>query len=266
MVKALNAQAAGAVGVIIFNEGRQDRIELLAGTLGETEDVDIPVVGSTFALGEELYNLLQSGPVRMHMFTSTIVEPRTTSNVIADWPGGRGDRVVMAGAHLDSVTAGPGINDNGSGSAVLLEIAEEIAELGIEPRNHIRFAFWGAEEAGLVGSEHWVATRTKRQLNNIELYLNFDMVGSPNFVRFVYDGGGDRADEGTNGIEADRGRVPHYFRNKGLATEPTEFDGRSDYDPFILVGIPAGGLFTGAEENQDRPAGPDLRWHGGDRL
>ena len=251
VVKALNAQAAGAVGVIIFNEGTpgaEDRIELLLGTLGETEEVDIPVVGSTFALGEELYNLLQSGPVRMHMFTSTLIDLRTTSNVIAEWPTGRRDRVVMAGAHLDSVTEGPGIQDNGTGSAALLEIAEEIAELDLEPRNRIRFAWWGAEEAGLVGSEHYVSLLTARQIKNISVYLNFDMIGSPNFVRFVYDGSGDIGPEGPNGSRRIEEVFLSYFRSKGLATEPTEFDGRSDYDPFISVGIPAGGLFTGAEE------------------
>ncbi|MGH2684514.1 MAG: M20/M25/M40 family metallo-hydrolase, partial [Actinomycetota bacterium] len=244
---ALNAQEAGAVGAIIFNEGQPGRDETLAGTLGETEDITIPVTGTSFAIGQELFNLLKIGQVQMHMFISTLIDPRSSSNVLAEWPAGRRDRVVVAGAHLDSVTEGPGINDNGSGSAVLLEIAEEISELDLEPRNRIRFAFWGAEEAGLVGSEHYVASLPRRQLNDIELYLNFDMVGSPNFVRFVYDGSGDIGPKGPSGSKRIEDVFLTYFRNRDLPTEPTEFDGRSDYDPFIMVGIPAGGLFTGAE-------------------
>ena len=248
VVKALNAQAAGAVGAIIFNEGQPGRQETLAGTLGETEEVDIPVTGTSFAIGEELFNLLKQGAVRMHMFIQTLIEMRRTSNVFAETPTGRRDRVVMAGAHLDSVTEGPGIQDNGTGSAALIEIAEEISELGIEPRNRLRFAWWGAEEAGLVGSEHYVEGLTNRQRNNIELYLNFDMIGSPNFARFVYDGSGDIGPKGPSGSTKIERTFVSYFNSVGLASEPTEFDGRSDYDPFIAVGIPAGGLFTGAEE------------------
>ena len=245
--KALNAQEAGAVGVIIFNEGQPGRDETLAGTLGATEEITIPVTGTSFAIGEELYTLLQGDPVRMHMFVSTLIEPRTSSNVIAEWPFGRRDRVVMAGAHLDSVTEGPGINDNGSGSSVLLEIAEEISDLGIKPRNRIRLAFWGAEEAGLVGSTYYVSQLSARQLKNISVYLNFDMIGSPNFVRFVYDGSGDIGPSGPNGSTRIEEVFLKYFRERRLATEPTAFDGRSDYEPFIFAGIPAGGLFTGAE-------------------
>ncbi len=158
----------------------------------------------------------------------------------------------MAGAHLDSVADGPGINDNGSGSAALLEIAMQMAELSIEPRNTVRFAWWGAEEAGLVGSQFYVDSLTKREVKNIELYLNFDMIGSPNYGRFVYDGDGDafgiKGPTGSANIER---TFEDYFASQGLASEPTAFDGRSDYDAFITAGIPAGGLFTGAEDAKD---------------
>ncbi len=249
-VKAENAFDAGAVGVIIFNEGQEGRTETLNPTLGDQFSDPIPVVGTSFAIGDELAALLEQGTVTIHLMTDTLIELDVpTTNLIAETPTGRDDRVVMAGAHLDSVPDGPGIEDNGTGSAALLETALQIAELGIEPRNTIRFAWWGAEEAGLVGSQYYVDSLSKRELKNIELYLNFDMIGSPNYARFVYDGSGDafgiKGPTGSGNIE---GTFEEYFASQGLASEPTAFDGRSDYDAFISAGIPAGGLFTGAED------------------
>jgi Zn-dependent M28 family amino/carboxypeptidase len=248
VVKARNAQAAGYDAAIIFNEGQPGRTDALAGTLGGPE-VTIPVIGTTFALGEETYNLIKSGQaVTMHVFTSTVSETRSTSNVLADTRAGRTDRTVVVGAHLDSVPEGPGINDNGSGTSTILEIALQMAKLKIQPTNRVRFAFWGAEESGLIGSEHYVAGLSKQQLNDIELNLNFDMVGSPNYVRFVYDGdGSDTPVKGPSGSDDIEDVFVDYFTSRGLATDPTAFDGRSDYGPFIAEGIPAGGLFTGAE-------------------
>jgi len=247
-VKATNARAAGAVGVVIFNEGNtEDRTGVIFGTL-DPPQVDLPVIGATFAAGKELYDLLQAGPVTVHLAVQATVVTTPSFNVLADTPGGRSDRVVVAGGHLDSVDAGPGINDNGSGSAMLLEIAEQMARLGVKPTNKVRFAWWGGEEFGLLGAEHYVSTLPKSELKNIALNLNFDMVGSPNFVRFVYDGDGSAT--GTKGPSGS-GNIEQvfldYFASQGLPTEPTAFDGRSDYGPFIDRGIPAGGLFTGAE-------------------
>ncbi len=247
VVKAQNAEAAGATAVIIFNEGQEGRTDLIAGTLG-SPDVTIPVLDATFAVGEELYNLAKAGPVSVRIVTHTVSETRTTTNVIADTPTGGTDRVVLVGAHLDSVAEGPGINDNGSGTAAILEIAIQMSKLGIKPTNQVRFAFWGAEESGLWGSQRYVDSLTHQARKRISLNLNFDMVGSPNFVRFVYDGDGSAF--GTDGPSGS-GRIEQvfkeYFASQGLATEPTEFDGRSDYEAFINAGIPAGGIFTGAE-------------------
>jgi Zn-dependent M28 family amino/carboxypeptidase len=243
--KVLNAEAAGAVGVIIFNEGQVGRTNLDSVTLGVP--VGVPVVFVTFALGNELNSLISSG-LRVRLATDTVSEIRTTHNVIAETPGGRDDRVVVVGAHLDSVAEGPGINDNGSGSAVILEIALQMAALGIEPRNKVRFAWWSAEEEGLIGSAYYVSQLSARDIKNIALNLNFDMVGSPNFVRFVYDGDGSgTGTAGPNGSKVIEQVFLDYFAGQGLPSEPTPFDGRSDYGPFIDVGIPAGGLFTGAE-------------------
>jgi Zn-dependent M28 family amino/carboxypeptidase len=249
-VKALNAQEAGAVGVIIFNQGNApDRMDLLApdvsGTLGGS-NFTIPVVFVTFAVGEDLAT--PSGTV-VHVTTETIAEERTTHNVIAETRRGNRSKVVVVGAHLDSVQSGPGINDNGSGSGTLLEIVEQME--GVKTRNKVRFIWFGAEEAGLLGSEAYVADLSAGQLRRIKLMLNFDMIGSPNFVRFVYDGDNSLNDPdasaGPPGSEKIEMVFTDYFDRVGLAHEPTPFNGRSDYGPFIAAGIPAGGLFTGAE-------------------
>ena len=143
---------------------------------------------------------------------------------------------------------GPGINDNGSGTSQNLEIALQMAELDVEAREPGRFAWWGAEEAGLIGSQFYVDSLTARQVKNTAVNLNFDMVGSPNFVRFVYDGDASDTDSlASTGSGVVEDVFLNYFASQGLPTEPTAFDGRSDYDAFISVGIPAGGLFTGAE-------------------
>jgi Zn-dependent M28 family amino/carboxypeptidase len=251
--KAENAQAAGAVGVVIFNEGNEDLSDDRLGPINGTLDpprLEIPVIGTSFAVGEELYRPLQQDQeVIVHLKIDATVVTRPGTNVIADYPGGRTDRSVVVGAHLDSVEEGPGINDNGSGSATILEIALQMSKLGIEPRNHVRFAFWGAEEFGLFGSEYYVSQLSKSQIKDIAVNLNFDMLGSPNYVRFVYDGdGSDTEASGPTGSGVVEDVFTDYFASRGLETEPTAFDGRSDYGPFIDVGIPAGGLFSGAED------------------
>jgi Zn-dependent M28 family amino/carboxypeptidase len=170
-----------------------------------------------------------------------------TFNVLAD-TAGRTDRTVVVGGHLDSVSAGPGINDNGSGTAAILETAIQMALSGDAPTNRVRFAYWSGEEDGLVGSDYYVSQLTKDEIKDHALNLNFDMVGSPNFARFVYDGDGSAfGTTGPNGSSNIEKVFLDYFATQGLATEPTEFDGRSDYFGFINNGIPAGGLFTGAE-------------------
>lgn len=174
-------------------------------------------------------------------FTTTVQQftsgGATGYNLIADWPGGDTGKVLLTGAHLDSVTAGPGINDNGSGSAAVLETALAVARTGFHPAKHLRFAWWGAEELGMVGSKNYVSKLTTAGRSTITGYLNFDMVGSPNPGYFVYDD--DPAIEKT---------FKQYFTGLGVVTEPeTEGDGRSDHAPFKNAGIPVGGLFSGAD-------------------
>jgi Zn-dependent M28 family amino/carboxypeptidase len=245
--KALNAQTAGASAVVIFNEGQPGRTDAIIGTLG-SPDFTIPVIGTSFAIGEELHTLLASGVVTVHIKTTTISEIRQTANVLADTPGGDPNRVVVQGSHLDSVVPGPGINDNGSGSSYNLEAAIQISKKQIKPRNKIRFAWWGAEELNLLGSQFYVDSLSDAEFAKILANLNHDMIASPNFVRFVYDGdGSDTATAGPPGSAQIEQIFLDWFDSQGLATDPTAFDGRSDYGPFIARGAPAGGLFTGAE-------------------
>ncbi|WP_282084905.1 M28 family metallopeptidase [Streptomyces tendae] len=171
---------------------------------------------------------------RVQQFTAS---GRTGYNLIADWPGGDPNQVVMAGSHLDSVTSGPGINDNGSGSSAVLETALAVARSDYRPTKHLRFAWWGAEELGLVGSRYYVNSLGSAERAKISGYLNFDMIGSPNPGYFVYD------DDPT--IEK---TFKDYYAGLGISTEiETEGDGRSDHAPFKNAGVPVGGLFSGAD-------------------
>ena len=186
-------------------------------------------------------------------------EQRPQKNVIAELRGVNDDNVVMAGAHLDSVQAGPGINDNGSGSASLLEIAQNMAKN--KPQNTVRLAWWGAEEAGLIGSTEYVAGLSQAEKDRIALYLNFDMVASPNYIFMVYDGdesGFEAPVVVPDGSVAIEDLFESYFTKVGEPYDDAEFSGRSDYQAFINSGIPAGGLFTGAEVRQDRGAAGHL--------
>ena len=260
--KARNAAAAGAVAVIIYNEGTTtdpSRQELLAPTLGEIE-LDIPVIGVSYATGRQLL----SETAALTISVETEIRTTISNNVIAETRGGRADNVVMLGAHLDSVAEGPGINDNGTGSAAILETALQLAKDNGDRRvnNTVRFAWWSAEESGLIGSTRYVESLTEAQRADIALYLNFDMVGSPNYFRGVYDGTGNLGGTaprppGSAEIET---LFNLHFASKRLPFEDTEFSGRSDYQAFINNGIPAGGLFTGAEG--DKTAAQVTRYGG----
>jgi Peptidase family M28/PA domain len=242
-IKVQNAIDAGASGVMVYN----NTAGVLAGTLGAEGGLSTkPAIGLTQALGEQLR---ATSGAAVRIVADTDSRPLETKNVIAETEGGDPDRVVMAGAHLDSVTAGPGINDNGSGSAAILEAAVQMAK--VKPWNKVRFAWWSAEESGLIGSDHYVDSLSEAQRDQIALYLNFDMVGSPNFARFVYDGDNSAGLEGGSAGAPGSDRIEDvfygYWQLVGLAAEPTPFNNRSDYGPFNAAGIASGGLFTGAE-------------------
>ncbi|MFT4470070.1 M20/M25/M40 family metallo-hydrolase [Arthrobacter sulfonylureivorans] len=175
-------------------------------------------------------------------------DPVDAFNILADTnTGGGSGNVLVLGAHLDSVEEGPGLNDNGSGVAAVLEVALRLAEQGAVPRDRIRFAFWGGEEDGMHGSEHYVEELSGPEAAAHVAYLNVDVVGSPNGVVFVYDGDGSDG-EGEAGPEGS-GAVEQVFvdilRGEGVEPLPFGFIEDSDYDAFVRGGIPAGGLFTG---------------------
>jgi Zn-dependent M28 family amino/carboxypeptidase len=257
--KATNAQAAGAVGAIIFNSGTPGNEGVVAGTLGETAqdgqptppDVTIPVVGISYAAGDELNG--QADPTVAQIVVNAESDQRRSTNVLADTRSGDPDDVTIVGSHLDSVTEGPGINDNGSGSAFNLELALQMAKKKIRTENRVRFAFWGAEESGLVGATRYVAAISDEEFAKIAANLNFDMLASPNHGKFVYDGDFSDTTPPATAPNVNPGAAYiedvflDYFRSQGVEPDPTAFDGRSDYKPFQDNGVAAGGLFSGAE-------------------
>lgn len=247
--KVDNAQTAGASGVIIFNEGQPGRTVLAGGLL--QHPATIPAIITEFAIGEELYNLSLQGAVTVHIKTDAEYIHTTTENIIAETRTGRPDHVVMAGAHLDSVEEGPGINDNGSGIATLLEIAKGMQEKHIRPLNRVRFAFWGAEEAGQVGSVQYVDNLSPIEAANIALYLNVDMTGSPNFVPSVYEAdynvlppffASPQPAPGSTEIEK---VLVDYFESVGPAPTLLRIDQRSDYREFLFTDIPFAAITSG---------------------
>ncbi|MFN2374762.1 MAG: M28 family peptidase, partial [Cyclonatronaceae bacterium] len=244
-LKAINAEAAGASGVIIFNQGNIPGNEgLQNGTLGTTYSFVIPVMGATYALGVEWANtpgLVLS--MEVNVFDGQV----TTQNVFAELPGKNADNVVLAGAHLDAVPAGPGINDNGSGSAAILETALQMAK--IKPENTVRFAWWGAEEFGLIGSNYYVANLPFDELQKIALYLNFDMIGSPNYVYFIYDGDNSDGFAPFGGVveaAAIEDVFEEFYTERGVPFKKTSPIIGSDQLAFYSSDIPVGGLLTGA--------------------
>ncbi|GAA4100542.1 M28 family peptidase [Actinomadura miaoliensis] len=248
--KAANAQAAGASAVVIFDVPGSK--EALAGSLGRP--FTLPVLGASHAVGARLVKAAAGGRLRLRIAAHAVNTERRSANIVADTPGGDARRVVVVGAHLDSVRTGPGINDNATGAAAVLAVAERFGALsGKALRNRVRFAWWGAEEDGLRGSDHYVRTLAAAERDRIAAALNFDMLGSTNGVRGVYDGdasGGTPVREfapppGSAEIEK---LFRGYFAARRLPTAEQAFDGRSDYGSFVVRGIPAGGMATGAGE------------------
>jgi Zn-dependent M28 family amino/carboxypeptidase len=182
-----------------------------------------------------------------------ISENRTTWNVIAETKGGDHNNVLMLGGHTDSVFAGPGINDDGSGTIGVLKVAEALTKFKV--KNAVRFGFWSAEEFGKLGSFAYIKALNgtlggnSSEVSKIRAYLNFDMIASPNYVLGVYDGDGSAFNfsgpAGSDTIEKD---FEEFYTEKGLPYVPSLFSGRSDYAAFLENGIPSGGLFTGAEQ------------------
>ncbi len=251
--KALNAEAAGASAVIVFNEGQPGRTAVLEGTLDEAPL--IPVVGVSYATGESLLSAPDADPAFATVSVDSTSLVELDENLLATLPGSghSEDGVILLGAHLDSVPEGPGINDNGSGSAFLLELLLQAHESGFEPAHPVQFAWWGAEEIGLVGSYAWAYDEQTGQpdaarLDALDAYLNYDMMASSRGDRFVYDGDGSAVDDG--GSSAGSGAIEavyaEWFDDRGLNTQPEPMFVPTDSYWFVLEGVPTGGLFSGA--------------------
>jgi Zn-dependent M28 family amino/carboxypeptidase len=243
--KSLAAAQAGAVALIIINT---EDVEFV-GTLGPQGPERVPTVGVSKSQGE---SILATADASIELLLDEVTLVSSSFNVLTETTTGREDNTLVVGAHLDGVPEGAGINDNASGSAAILETALRLADEG-PLNNQVRFAWWGAEEVGLVGSTHYVqdlVAHDPTELDQIITYLNFDMVGSPNYVMSVYD-----ANQSTfpAPVEVPAGSVAteklftDYFDSVGQPWVDTAFSGRSDYSAFIAAGVPSSGLFTGAE-------------------
>ncbi|KAI9680665.1 MAG: Leucyl aminopeptidase yscIV [Caeruleum heppii] len=249
-LKSSLSGAAGAVGAVIYNN--------IAGPLGGTlgagprpEGPYIPTAGISQENGQALVSSITGGAtVNGVLDVNSILENRTTYNVIAQTKAGDQNNVLVVGGHTDSVAAGPGINDNGSGTIGLLNVAVNLAKFGVN--NAIRFTWFSAEEFGLLGAEFYVASLSQEERNKIRLYLNFDMIASPNYIYGIYDGDGSTFNEtGPAGSAEAEKLFQDYFAIEARQNyTATDFSGRSDYGPFLDAGIASGGLFTGAEENK----------------
>jgi len=231
--QALNAQDAGAAAFLVGYPGRGPG-ELYRPTLIEPGAVEIPVVSVT---DEAVRALRAADGAEAYLRVETEQPPSTLRNVVAQ--AGSGPRVVMLGAHLDSVLDGPGINDNGSGVAALLEVARGVVETGVPAGWAVRIGLWGAEEFGSIGSRAYVATLE----DDVVAYLNLDMTGSPNGATLIYDEAS--AAPGSERITA---AYEAWFAQMGEPSDPVDIGGSSDHFAFIQAEIPTGGLFAGAGE------------------
>jgi aminopeptidase Y len=239
-LKAANAAAAGASGLVIYNNIAGP----LNGTLGEDNTVQIPVTSVTMDLGQQL---AATPGLVMRVQVNSFRGVATSSNILAESVSGDPNNVVMAGAHIDSVNAGPGGNDNASGAAALLEVAENLAKL--KTTNKVRFAFWGAHERGLIGSNFYVSNLSQEDQDRISMYIDFMMLASPNYVFHVMDGDFSEGEglpfpAGSGAIEQ---AFNDYYSLSGQQTIPAvSVSTSSDWGPFVQAGIPSGGIYAGS--------------------
>jgi len=241
------AAAAGAVAVILYSDNVS---KVTAGTLSNPNPEEyVPTGYINQADGQPLVARLQAGETLEAYFQQTqIVETRITQNVFSETLEGDAENVVMLGAHLDSVQAGAGINDDGSGSTLILEIKRAVEKFRV--KNKVRFAWWGAEENGLLGSKWYTQHLNATDANNILTYLNFDMVSRGYFG--VFDGDGSSFNlTGAPGSAAIEKLFVEHFTKNGVNVTAARFTGGSDYQSFMNIGKPVGGLHTGTGIEQD---------------
>ncbi|CAG8954979.1 hypothetical protein HYFRA_00008668 [Hymenoscyphus fraxineus] len=237
--KSAAAGRAGALAAVVYNN--------YPGSLSGTLESPTPDHVATFGLSGEdaepfIADLKAGKIIPSSAWIDAIVRKTATTNIIAQTKGGDQENCVMAGGHSDSVAAGPGINDDGTGSLTLLEIATHLPKYTVQ--NCVRLAWWAGEEEGLLGSDYYVSQLTPEENLKIRLFMDYDMMASPNFAYQVYN-----ATNAVNpvGSEELRDLYTDFYSEHGENYTYIPFDGRSDYDAFIKHGIPGGGIATGAE-------------------
>ncbi|KAK2624139.1 hypothetical protein QTJ16_006773 [Diplocarpon rosae] len=236
------AKDAGAVAVVIHQkDGGDDNV--LLGQFQDAQGDYLPTVGMSFKGAQDFLAASAEAPALIQIEAVEI----ETENVLAETKGGDKDHVLMVGAHTDSSPKGPGINDGASGVIGILEVALQLAKFSTV--NKVRFAFWSAQEQGLLGSKHYIKKLSLADALQIRLYLDIDMIASPNYVYQNLDGDGSTFGlRGPWGSDDAEKLLEDYFNGIGITTEPAPFDGRRDSEPFRDLGIPVAGLSSGADE------------------
>jgi hypothetical protein len=258
-VKVLNAQAAGATGVVIFNEGNPGRTGTLSGSLLDANNNPfvpaIPVAFTSFDIGNTLNNQYKAGTTpHMRLDIHVVIDPnRLDWNVIAESKGGDKNHVVVVDAHLDAIF-GAGMLDNASGSATILDVAEKMKN--VTPRNKLRFIWFGGEELGLLGSTFYVNTLSSNELSHIGYDLDADVTATPNYLIGVLDPAApdlfSRTVSSTfpnrvyKASTIARDQAVGYFDSIGKNHQFISPVG-TDAFSFNAVGIPASGLLTGQD-------------------
>lgn len=237
--KSAAAGKAGAIAAVVYNSEKGS----LSGTLGSPSKYHV----ATFGISDEdaqpyLKDLLDGKVIKSSAYIDAIVRNTGTTNIIAQTVGGDQDNCVMLGGHSDSVAEGPGINDDGTGSLTLLEVATHLVNYKVN--NCVRFAWWAGEEEGLLGSDYYVSQLSEKENLKIRLFMDYDMMASPNYAYQVYNATNAA---NPNGSEQLRDLYTSWYKDHDLNYTYIPFDGRSDYDAFIKHGIPGGGIATGAE-------------------
>lgn len=238
---------AGKYGyhAVVVYDNEPGNTDGLHGTLGTPTNTTVSTIGITYELGQGIIAQLSQDPeYKLYFAMDSKVANIKTKNIIAETKHGDEDNIVALGAHTDSVEEGPGINDDGSGTISLLTVAKQLTHYKIQ--NKVRFAFWSAEEEGLLGSTYYADHLDDKENQKIRLFMDYDMMASPNYENEIYDA--NNVDH-PKGSEELKNLYIDFYKSRGLNYTLIPFDGRSDYVGFIEHGIPAGGIAAGAEKN-----------------
>jgi aminopeptidase Y len=252
------AGKAGAVAAVVYNNEKDS----IHATLGTPSPHHIATFGLSGEDATRFIEKLKSGEkVGSIAYIDAEVNTIVTENIVAQTKGGDQDNCVVLGGHSDGVAEGPGINDDGSGTLTLLEVATQLTKFSVN--NCVRFAWWSAEEEGLLGSDYYASHLSAAENIKIRLFMDYDMLASPNYVNQVYNSTNDGNPVGSEEL---RDLYINWYSSNGLNYTLAPFDGRSDYVGFLRAGIPAGGFSTGADgtktsREQEMFGGKAGYWH-----